>query len=186
MFINKFRNYFLLYLSLLLLFGIFFLYTKHTVPNDSTISEWIINYQGGFGKRGLIGEICFQIAQFFNIKLRFIIFLFQSIIYSVYIIMIFQYLKNIKINYLILFVIFSPIFILYPVAEIEVLARKELFIFIGFLLFLNFSTFFNKLASTNGPFHTPLLINYLFFLFRLVIINLSVFLFFLVFKPLAD
>ena len=137
---NKFKNYFLLYLSLLLLFGIFFLYTKHTVPNDSTISEWIINYQGGFGKRGLIGEICFQIAQFFNIKLRFIIFLFQSIIYSVYIIMIFQYLKNIKINYLILFVIFSPIFILYPVAEIEVLARKELFIFIGFLLFLNFSS----------------------------------------------
>ena len=48
--------------------------------------------------------------------------------------MIFQYLKNIKINYLILFVIFSPIFILYPVAEIEVLARKELFIFIGFAL----------------------------------------------------
>ena len=140
MFINKFRNYFLLYLSLLLLFGIFFLYTKHTVPNDSTISEWIINYQGGFGKRGLIGEICFQIAQFFNIKLRFIKLLFQSIIYSVYIIMIFQYLKNIKINYLILFVIFSPIFILYPVAEIEVLARKELFIFIGFLLFLNFSS----------------------------------------------
>ena len=98
MFINKFKNYFLLYLSLLLLFGIFFLYTKHTVQNDSTISEWIINYQGGFGKRGLIGEICFQIAQFFNIKLRFIIFFFQSIIYSVYIIMIFQYLKNIKIT----------------------------------------------------------------------------------------
>ena len=140
MFINKFKNYFLLYLSLLLLFGIFFLYEKHIIGNDSTISEWMINYQGGFTKRGVIGEICFQIAQFFNIKLRFIIFLFQSIIYSVYIIMIFQYLKNIKINYLILFVIFSPIFILYPVAEIEVLARKELFIFIGFLLFLNFSS----------------------------------------------
>ena len=140
MFINKFKSYFKLYLSLLLLFGIFFLYEKHIIGNDSTISEWMINYQGGFTKRGVIGEICFQIAQFFNIKLRFIIFLFQSIIYSVYIIMIFQYLKNIKINYLILFVIFSPIFILYPVAEIEVLARKELFIFIGFLLFLNFSS----------------------------------------------
>ena len=140
MFINKFKSYFKLYLNLLWLFGIFFLYEKHIILNDSTISEWMINYQGGFTKRGVIGEICFQIAQFFNIKLRFIIFLFQSIIYSVYIIMIFQYLKNIKINYLILFVIFSPIFILYPVAEIEVLARKELFIFIGFLLFLNFSS----------------------------------------------
>ena len=137
---NKFKSYFKLYLNLLWLFGIFFLYTKHTVPNDSTISEWMINYQGGFGKRGVIGEICFQVAQFFNIKLRFAIFLFQSIIYSVYIIVVYKYLKNININYLILFVIFSPIFIIYQVAEIEVLARKELFIFVGFLLFLNFSS----------------------------------------------
>ena len=140
MFINKFKSYFKLYLNLLWLFGIFFLYEKHIILNDSTISEWMINYQGGFTKRGVIGEICFQVAQFFNIKLRFVIFLFQSIIYSVYIVMIYKYLKNININYLILFVIFSPIFIIYPVAEIEVLARKELFIFIGFLLFLNFSS----------------------------------------------
>jgi hypothetical protein len=37
--------------------------------------------------------------------------------------------------------IFTPIFLLYPVAEIEVLARKETFVFIGFLLFLNISNF---------------------------------------------
>jgi hypothetical protein len=140
MFINKFKSYFKLYLNLLWLFGIFFLYEKHIIGNDSTISEWMINYQGGFIKRGVIGEICFQVAQFFNIKLRFAIFLFQSIIYSVYIIVVYKYLKNVNINYLILFVIFSPIFILYPVAEIEVLGRKELFIFVGFLLFLNFSS----------------------------------------------
>ena len=140
MIINKFKNYFFLYLSFLWLFGIFFLYIKHSAQSDSTISEWIINYQGGFTKRGLIGEICFQITQFFNLSLRIVIFLFQSIIYSVYILMIYKYLESIKINYLILFAIFSPIFLIYPVAEIEVLARKELFIFIGFLLFLYFSS----------------------------------------------
>jgi hypothetical protein len=37
--------------------------------------------------------------------------------------------------------IFTPIFLLYPIAEIEVLARKETFVFIGFLLFLNISNF---------------------------------------------
>ena len=136
----NFNNFFFYYLVLICFCSIFFMSKTYQLNVNNSMSEWLINYQGGFGKRGLIGEICFQIAQFFNIKLRFIIFLFQSIIYSVYIIMIFQYLKNIKINYLILFVIFSPIFILYPVAEIEVLARKELFIFIGFLLFLNFSS----------------------------------------------
>ena len=71
--IKKFNNYFLIYVSSLFLFGIFWLYIKHSVGNDSTISEWFINYQGGFIKRGLIGEICFQIAKYFGLSLRFVI-----------------------------------------------------------------------------------------------------------------
>ena len=61
---NKFFSY---YLSILLLFGIFFLYEKHTVGNDSTISEWIINYQGGFTKRGIIGQLSIYITNFLNL-----------------------------------------------------------------------------------------------------------------------
>ena len=139
--IKKFNNYFFIYLSLLFLFGIFWLYIKHSVGNDSTISEWIINYQGGFIKRGLIGEICFQIAIHFDLSLRFVIFLFQSLIYSIFLILIYRFFRNIPTNLIIILSIFTPIFLLYPVAEIEVLARKETFIFIGFLLFLNISNF---------------------------------------------
>ena len=128
-------------MSLLFLFGIFWLYIKHSVGNDSTISEWIINYQGGFIKRGLIGEICFQIAIHFDLSLRFVIFLFQSLIYSIFLILIYRFFRNIPTNLIIILSIFTPIFLLYPVAEIEVLARKETFIFIGFLLFLNISNF---------------------------------------------
>ena len=139
--IKKFDNYFFLYLSLLFLFGIFWLYIKHSVGNDSTISEWIINYQGGFIKRGLIGEICFQIAIHFDLSLRFVIFLFQSLIYTIFLILIYRFFRNIPTNLIIILSIFTPIFLLYPVAEIEVLARKETFVFIGFLLFLNISNF---------------------------------------------
>ena len=32
---------------------------------------------------------------------------------------------------------FSPLFILYPIAEVEVLARKEIFLFISFLIVIN-------------------------------------------------
>ena len=139
--IKKFNNYFFIYLSLLFLFGIFWLYIKHSVGNDSTISEWLINYQGGFIKRGLIGEICFQIAIHFDLSLRFVIFLFQSLIYSIFLILIYRFFRNIPTNLIIILSIFTPIFLLYPVAEIEVLARKETFVFIGFLLFLNISNF---------------------------------------------
>ena len=139
--IKKFNNYFFVYLSLLFLFGIFWLYIKHLVGNDSTISEWLINYQGGFIKRGLIGEICFQIAIHFDLSLRFVIFLFQSFIYSIFLILIYKFFRNISTNLIIVLSIFTPIFLLYPIAEIEVLARKETFVFIGFLLFLNISNF---------------------------------------------
>ena len=78
---TNFNKYFLLYLSILGFFAIIHLYVKHAVGNDSTVSEWIINYQGGLIRRGFIGEICFHIAKFFNSELRFIIFLFQSTFY---------------------------------------------------------------------------------------------------------
>jgi hypothetical protein len=139
--IRKFNNYFFIYLSLLFLFGIYWLYIKHSVGNDSTISEWLINYQGGFTKRGLIGEICFQIAIYFDLSLRFVIFLFQSFIYSIFLILIYGFFRNIPTNLIVILSIFTPIFLLYPIAEIEVLARKETFVFIGFLLFLNISNF---------------------------------------------
>ena len=41
---------------------------------------------------------------------------------------------NIEINKILILAIFTPVFILYPVAEIEVLARKETFIFCIYLL----------------------------------------------------
>ncbi len=139
--VKKYNNYFFIYLSILFLFGIFWLYIKHLVGNDSTISEWLINYQGGFTKRGLIGEICFQIAIYFDLSLRLVIFLFQSLIYSIFLIMIYRFFRNTPTNLIIILSIFTPIFLLYPIAEIEVLARKETFVFIGLILFLNISNF---------------------------------------------
>ena len=79
--IANFNKYFFIYLIILGFCAVIFLYTKHSVGNDSTISEWLINYQGGFTRRGLVGEICFQIAKFFNSDLRFTILVFQIFFY---------------------------------------------------------------------------------------------------------
>ena len=62
--INLKKN-FIIYLIYLSFFSVFFLYTKHEVGNDSTISEWLINYTGGFTKRGLIGQIAIFFSKFF-------------------------------------------------------------------------------------------------------------------------
>ncbi len=137
---TRYKNYFKYYLIAISLFAIFWLYNKHLVGNDSTISEWIINYQGGFTRRGLPGEIAFHIAKFFNVKLRLVILFMQIFFYLLYLCLIYQFLKRIKFNGIILFALFTPIFLIYHVAELEVLARKELFLFIGFIWFYNISS----------------------------------------------
>ena len=127
--------YIFIYLSVLFLFSVFFLYQKHDVANDSTISEWLINYEGGFTKRGIIGQLSIYLSNFFTIKLRDAIFILQTFLVGTYFFLIYHFLKNIFYNKIFIFAIFTPIFILYPIAEIEVLARKEIFIFIYLLIY---------------------------------------------------
>ena len=130
------NNLLFIYLFTLLLFSFFFLYTKYPVTNDSTISEWLINYEGGFTKRGVMGQISIFFARIFNQELRWIIYLLQDIACTIYFILIFNFLKNLSYNRISLLSIFSPIFLLYPIAEIEVLARKEIIIFSIYLTYL--------------------------------------------------
>ena len=120
------NKYILIYLITLLLFSYFFLYFKHQVGNDSTISEWLINFEGGFTRRGLIGQGTIILSRFFDSDLRFMIFVAQSFFYTFYFLFLWNLLKDLKINRIINLSIFTPIFILYPIAEIEVLARKEI------------------------------------------------------------
>ena len=127
--------YILIYLSILFLFSVFFLFQKHDVANDSTISEWLINYEGGFTKRGLIGQLSIYLSNFFIVQLRDTIFILQTLLVGTYFFLIYHFLKNIFYNKIFIFAIFTPIFILYPIAEIEVLARKEIFIFIYLLVY---------------------------------------------------
>ena len=130
------NKYILIYLIILLFLSYFFLYFKHQVGNDSTISEWLINYEGGFTRRGLTGQAMVLLSRFFDLELRWTIFLSQSFFCTFYFILLWHLLKNLKTNKILNLSIFTPIFILYPVAEIEVLARKEIIVFTFFLIYL--------------------------------------------------
>tara|TARA_Y100000389_G_scaffold199890_1_gene239201 strand:- start:781 stop:2040 length:1260 start_codon:yes stop_codon:yes gene_type:complete len=137
---NRFNKYFKYYLSLLFLFSCIYLTSKHDVGNDSTISEWLINYAGGFTKRGLIGQISIILANYFEANLRDIVLIFQVSLIGLYLLLIYKLTSNLKINIIIILSLFTPIFLLYPVAEIEVLARKEVFIFCIFIVYIFLNT----------------------------------------------
>ena len=78
------NKYFKLYISILFIFSVFYLYGKYNVGNDSTVSEWLINYEGGFTKRGLIGQIAISISELLNFSLRQSIFYFQIFSIGIY------------------------------------------------------------------------------------------------------
>ncbi|MDA7756074.1 hypothetical protein N8894_02335 [Candidatus Pelagibacter sp.] len=132
------KNYFSFFIAFTVFYAIFYLYFKREVGNDSSISEWLINYQGGFTRRGLGGEITTSIANFFSIPLRHSIFFIQSILHISYLFLIFTYIKNLKLNIFQIFALFTPIFLLYPVAELEALGRKEMLLFLFFIIALFF------------------------------------------------
>ena len=122
-----------IYVSFLIFYVIFYLYFKHDVGNDSSISEWLINYRGGFTRRGLGGELAIFISDITNFSLRFSIFVIQAFLHALYLSLIFYFLRNIKFNIMQVFAIFTPIFLIYPIAEIEALGRKEIILFLFFL-----------------------------------------------------
>ena len=67
---KEYKLIFYIYLSILFVFIVFFLSAVHNSPVNNSMHEWVINYQGGFTRRGFLGEIVFQITQILNFQLK--------------------------------------------------------------------------------------------------------------------
>ena len=134
---KKLKFFILFYFLLISFLSIYFLMGVNIVTTYNAMSEWVINYQGGFVRRGLIGELVFQISSFFNLDLRFCFLVLQSSLYLLYYYLIFNLIKNIKTNFIVLLTLFSPLFIIFPIAELEAIGRKEIIIFLVLLISIN-------------------------------------------------
>ena len=137
-FFNNFlkTNYFKFYLILIFLLSVLLLSQKFLYPTDWTTSEWLINYQGGFVRRGLIGEFLLIIHDISAINLRYLVFYFEITILLIFLLLIFKFLQNIYLNNLLIFLFFCPVFLIYPLAENEVLVRKEYLLLSIYLFYL--------------------------------------------------
>ena len=102
-------------------------------------SDWLINYQGGFIRRGLPGEIFYQFHKLTNIPLDLIVFISVSLLYIFFAVNFIKIISKIKLNFLNLLILFSPLSFLYPVMEQKVSGRKDiilLFLVILLTIFL--------------------------------------------------
>ena len=139
------NSYFSYYFIFLFIITFYYLITLNVVETYNAMTEWLINYQGGFVRRGLLGEILFKISQFLNLDLKFSILITQITLYGIFYYLVYILIKELKLNKLLFFIIFSPVFLFYPIAELEALGRKEILVSI---LFLTISIFFKESFST--------------------------------------
>ena len=107
---KNFRYYLLAYLFFITISSILLLKESYLLETNNSMAEWFINYQGGFGRRGFFGEIFLFISDVTGIYLKKVILIFLIFLIFFYHSLLFFYLKNIKFNFNIIIIIFSPLF----------------------------------------------------------------------------
>ncbi len=117
-----------------IILSVFLLIFKSTKQNDFSLSEILINYNGGLIARGFLGHLIYNIHNFLNLNLITLALLFQiffSILFAFLLYKIFNK-KNLLLTKLDILIFFLPTLLFFPIYEIEALGRKEILIFITF------------------------------------------------------
>lgn len=140
---NKFINFLIIISTFIIILNfLFFVIEKSPVQ----YSDWLINYQGGFVRRGLPGEIFYQLNRFTSVPLDLVVFISVSLLYIFFAINFIKLAQKIKFNFINLLVFFSPLSFLYPLMEQKISGRKDI-IFIFLIIFL--VTYLEKLNFKN-------------------------------------
>ena len=143
---TDFDKYFSFYLIFILGSSIFLINSNYLLDTNNSMAEWVINYQGGFGRRGLIGELFLLISSITGIYLKNVILYFLIIVFTFYYLLIYYFFRNLNLNKIFIIAIYSPLFLMFPIAELEGLGRKDILIPFSFLVF---AYFYNKLDFKN-------------------------------------
>tara|TARA_Y100000590_G_C15710041_1_gene1009951 strand:+ start:1237 stop:2442 length:1206 start_codon:yes stop_codon:yes gene_type:complete len=131
------KNYLLqIFFILLTLFSIIKLYDNANNLDAWQYGEWLINYQSGFVRRGLSGELIFLLSSLINnnIKMSFLILLSTLCIF--YYFFSYKFIKDIKFNFLLYLIIFSPLFYFFLVIISKVGIKKEIILYLFYILYL--------------------------------------------------
>ena len=123
-----------------------FIGTFHSaISFDWSLQDWLINYEGGFVRRGFSGQFISFISNnffssdkhfYFGVQIHSIYFFFISFFYLLYYSLLYFFLKNEEINFQNLFIILSPLSLPFIIYNIGVIARKEILFFIILLSFI--------------------------------------------------
>ncbi|MDC3243245.1 hypothetical protein OAT69_00895 [Candidatus Pelagibacter sp.] len=103
-------------------------------PWRYVFTDWIINYEGGYIRRGLLGEISINLSNFLDLNIKYVFLLIHLSTYLLFHLLFYKFFSSFKKNYIFYLLCFSPLVFLYPITTFEAFARKEIFYITFFLL----------------------------------------------------
>ncbi len=133
---NQFNKIFFIYVIFLIFSSIYLLSKTYLSPTNNSMAEWAINYSGGFGRRGFFGEIFTHISIFFDVSYRKVILVFLFLVFILYYFLVYFFVISVNLNKWIIISILSPLFLIFPIAELEALGRKDILIPLSFILYI--------------------------------------------------
>ena len=143
--ISKYTFLQLLIFLLILLFLPHFIISLLDFPYPLNLSELLINYQGGFIRRGIFGEVILKIYQIFKINPLTLLSYIFIFIYLIQIFIFYKLLKKYNKNYfLLIFILLGPATILFSVYDVNAYMTKDKFVNIAILAHAFFACYFIK------------------------------------------
>jgi len=97
--------------------------------NNWTIGDWLINYQAGFVRRGFSGELIFRLSLFSGINAGLIAIVFQMFFYAVFLFFSLLILKERKVLFPFILLVFSPFIFMFQICDVHGGYRKEILYF---------------------------------------------------------
>ncbi len=138
---DKYQNLFpvlLLFVAILYFFNILIF---HMNFNDLIGTKGLlVNYDGGFIRRGLLGEVITSISLSFNYEIKNIFTFFHISNYLIFFYLNYLLLNKFKKNFLFYFFIFSPLYFFYPLIAVttkfaEHIIQREVYVITFFLTY---------------------------------------------------
>ena len=120
-------------------FQFFYSYHKMSIlgGNSFTTSDWLINYNYGFIRRGMFGTILFMFSNKPNVILNILPFTL-NLIYFINILLVLKLFLKEKQNLISYFILFSPAFLFFPIFDPSAGYRKEILGILTVNILINF------------------------------------------------
>jgi hypothetical protein len=123
--------------ALVALFAAYFIELREgaAVSAGFRVGDWLVNYESGFVRRGLLGTPIISAATALATRPEWIVLALQAALYALFFVLLLALVRERRPNILFLAFLLSPAALLFPLYDKTVIGRKDVLFFAAFALY---------------------------------------------------